>query len=92
VNLDPENGAYLDSLGWAYYKKGNYKMAEKYLVMAEEKEKDPEIYEHLGYLYYKLNDPVKAIYWWARSLEIAPKDEVEKMIETAKNQILIRKK
>ena len=65
--LDPENGAYLDSLGWAYYKMKQYGDAEKYLLKSEETENDPEVMEHIGYLYYKLNDYMKAIYWWTRS-------------------------
>ncbi|MCX7704828.1 MAG: DUF6483 family protein [bacterium] len=92
VKLDPENGAYLDSLGWAYYKKGNYALAEKYLKKAQAKEKDPEIFEHLGYLYDKTKDIIRAIYWWARSQEISPKNEISQMIEKAKQELSIRKK
>ena len=32
VALDPQNGAYLDSLGWVYYKMGNYDLAEENLA------------------------------------------------------------
>ncbi|HOC03437.1 MAG TPA: hypothetical protein PKK91_08165, partial [bacterium] len=91
VTLEPENGAYLDSLGWAYYKKGKYKLAEKYLIKAEKKEFDPEIYEHLGYVYYSMNNPIKAIYWWARCLEFTPKQEISEMIEKAKQQLSPKK-
>ena len=91
VTLEPENGAYLDSLGWAYYKKGKYKLAEKYLIKAEKKEFDPEIYEHLGYVYYSMNNPIKAIYWWARCLEFMPKQEISEMIEKAKQQLSPKK-
>lgn len=92
VKLDPKNGAYLDSLGWAYYKKGNYKLAEKFLLLAQKKENDPEIFEHLGYLYYQKNDNVKAIYWWARSQEISPKGEISQMIESSRRKLLNIKK
>ncbi|MCM8816216.1 MAG: tetratricopeptide repeat protein [Candidatus Omnitrophica bacterium] len=92
VEIEPENGAYLDSLGWAYFKKGNYKTAEKFLLKAQQKEKDPEIYEHLGYLYYRMNNHIKAIYWWARSQEISPKQEISQMIEKSKQELSIRKK
>ncbi|MCM8815744.1 MAG: tetratricopeptide repeat protein, partial [Candidatus Omnitrophica bacterium] len=84
IKLEPDNGAYLDSLGWAYYKKGDYKLAERFLTMASEKETDPEIFEHLGYLYYKKNDALRAIYWWVRAMEISPKEEISQMIEKAK--------
>ncbi len=92
VNLDPDNGAYLDSLGWAYYKKGNYKLAEKLLKKAQQKEIDPEIFEHLGYLYYQKNDNLRAIYWWARSHELSPKEEILMMIEKAKQKLSAREK
>ena len=36
VALDPQNGAYLDSLGWAYYRMGNYDLAEENLRRASE--------------------------------------------------------
>ncbi len=91
IKIEPENGAYLDSLGWAYYKKGKYKLAEKYLTAAERKELDPEIYEHLGYLYYRMNDPVRAIYWWIRCLELTPKQEISEMVKKAKQQISSKK-
>ena len=39
VQMEPQNGAYLDSLGWAYYKLGNYPLAEENLVKAVERAK-----------------------------------------------------
>ncbi|HOL50257.1 MAG TPA: hypothetical protein PLW07_06715, partial [bacterium] len=74
------------------YKKNNYKLAEKYLLEAQKKEFDPDIFEHLGYLYYKIKNPVKAIYWWARAQELSPKNEISNMIDTARQQLLINKK
>ena len=54
VALDPQNGAYLDSLGWAYYKQGNYDLAEENLRRASEKiGNDATIQDHLGELYFK---------------------------------------
>jgi len=91
VHLNPDNGAYLDSLGWAYYKKNNYKLAENFLLKAQKKESDPEIFEHLGYLYYKMKNPVKAIYWWARAQELSQKPEISNMIDVARQQLLIHK-
>ena len=46
---EPDNGAYLDSLGWAYFRRGNLDEAEKYLVAAVKQMPDnSEIQEHLG--------------------------------------------
>ena len=36
VDLDPANGAYLDSLGWAYFKLGKYDLAEDNLIKASQ--------------------------------------------------------
>ena len=53
VDLDPANGAYLDSLGWAYFKLKKYDLAETNLLKAIEKlPKDPTIHDHLGDLYF----------------------------------------
>jgi len=55
LESQPKNGAYLDSLGWAYYKKAQLGGETDYLAIALKKLKeavkvleDPEIYEHLG--------------------------------------------
>ncbi|MFQ5816970.1 MAG: tetratricopeptide repeat protein [Terriglobia bacterium] len=50
--LDPYNGAYLDSLGWAYYRLGKLDLAEDYLRKAVARtRRDPTIHDHLGDLY-----------------------------------------
>ena len=49
VDLDPANGAYLDSLGWAYYKLGKYELAEDTLIKASQRiGTDPTVQDHLG--------------------------------------------
>src|ERR1019366_1253044 len=70
IALDPQNGAYLDSLGWAYFKMGNYELAEENLRRASERiNNDPTIQEHLGYLYQKTGRLKLAAAHWERSLE-----------------------
>ncbi len=70
VQLDPANGAYLDSLGWAYYKLGNYDMAEEQLRKASEHmASDPTVQEHLGDLYLKTGHLKQAAAHWERALE-----------------------
>lgn len=70
VALDPQNGAYLDSLGWAYYKMGNYELAEENLRRAVERMgDDPTIHEHLGELYLKTGRLKLAATHWERSLD-----------------------
>ncbi len=70
VALDPQNGAYLDSLGWVYYKMGNYELAEENLRRAAERmNDDPTIHDHLGELYMKTGRVKLAATNWERSLD-----------------------
>jgi tetratricopeptide (TPR) repeat protein len=70
VALDPQNGAYLDSLGWVYYKMGNYELAEENLRRASERMgDDPTIHDHLGELYMKTGRLKLAASNWERSLD-----------------------
>jgi Flp pilus assembly protein TadD len=49
VQLDPQNGAYLDSLGWVYFKMGQYALAEANLRKATERMgNDPAVHDHLA--------------------------------------------
>ncbi len=70
VALDPQNGAYLDSLGWAYYKMGNYELAEENLRRASERiGTDPTVHQHLGELYQKTGRLKLAATHYERALE-----------------------
>lgn len=70
VALDPQNGAYLDSLGWAYFKLGNYDLAEENLRRASERlDNDPTVQDHLAELYQKTGRLKLAAAHWERALE-----------------------
>jgi tetratricopeptide (TPR) repeat protein len=70
VALDPQNGAYLDSLGWAYYRLGNYDLAEENLRRASERiGNDPTVQQHLGELYQKTGRLKLAATHFERALE-----------------------
>ena len=68
LEIEPDNGAYLDSLGWYYYKTNRFEDALGQLQQAIEKLKpeDAVVYEHLGDTYLKLNDTAKALGSWQR--------------------------
>src|SRR5271163_481985 len=69
VTQEPSNGAYLDSLGWAYYKQNKLTEAEESLRKAAERQKhDPTILGHLGDVYAKLGQSDQAAMYWARAL------------------------
>jgi tetratricopeptide (TPR) repeat protein len=97
VDLEPANGAYLDSLGWAYFKLGKYDLAEDNLVKASQHlmGSDPTVQEHLGDLYQRTGRLKLAASHWERALDewnktVAPEIDqealakVQKKLETAK--------
>ena len=69
VDLDPQNYAFLDSLGWVYYKGGQYALAEQYLRQAIERSAtDPTIHDHLGEVFEKQGKLKLAVEQWERSM------------------------
>jgi len=96
VDLDPNNPAYLDSLGWVYYRLGDLEKAEEYLRRAVEGySKDPTVHDHLGDVLAKRGNLKDAVTHWQRSLEewqhVSPTDadpaevaKVQKKLESAK--------
>ncbi len=69
VQFDPQNGAYLDSLAWAYYKQGEYAMAEDLERKAVLRQpNDPSLLSHLGSIYARDGKLSLAITEWERSL------------------------
>ncbi len=81
VELDPNNGAYLDSLGWVYYRLNMLPEAETQLVRSLERVgKDPTVYDHLGDVYFKQGKIKEAIAQWQISLkewESSPQSELD---------------
>ena len=70
LTFEPNNGAYLDSLGWVYFKMGKYDLAEEDLTKAESRmSSDPTVQEHLGDLYQKTGRLRLAAAHWERSVE-----------------------
>jgi tetratricopeptide (TPR) repeat protein len=70
VSLDPTNGAYLDSLGWAYFKLGKYDLAEESLNKASLRmSSDPTVQDHLGDLFQKTGRLKLAAAHWERAVE-----------------------
>ena len=70
VSLDPTNGAYLDSLGWVYFKLGKYDLAEENLNKASLRMgSDPTVQDHLGDLFQKTGRLRLAAAHWERAVE-----------------------
>ncbi|MCX7846901.1 MAG: tetratricopeptide repeat protein [bacterium] len=71
IERDASNGAYIDTLGWILYRRGQHEEALRAILRAHELEgDDPVIMDHLGDIYYTLNQPEKARELWERSLQL----------------------
>jgi len=81
VDTDPINGAYLDSLGWAYFKLNKLDLAELYLKRAVIfAATNATMYDHLGDLYYKTERYQEAQAAWTKGLPYADEaDEAARM-------------
>jgi len=85
LQLDPNNGAYLDSLGWVFYRKGKYEEALNELLRATQSltRDDPIVFEHIGDTYSKLNRIPQALEYWQKAIALEPgnkllADKIEK--------------
>jgi tetratricopeptide (TPR) repeat protein len=83
LEIEVDNGYYIDSRGWIFYMMGRYEDALNELQRASEITEDAVIFEHLGDVYLKLEDRSKATDAYQRALEIEPgnKDIKRKLSE-----------
>jgi tetratricopeptide (TPR) repeat protein len=71
VALEPDNGAYVDSLGWTYFRLGSYEEARTHLERASGLVgEDAVVLEHLGDVYSALGRPVEAAEQYRRALAL----------------------
>ncbi len=89
VQLRPNDGYFIDSLGWAYYRQQNYTQAVKHLERAVElKPDDPVINDHLGDAYWHVGRELEARYQWKQALDLKPEPEdasrIKKKLETGR--------
>jgi tetratricopeptide (TPR) repeat protein len=71
VEAEPENTSYLDTMGWILFKLGRYREAESFVKKAIAKgEASAVVYEHLGDIYFKLDDKAQAIEHWQMALKL----------------------
>ncbi len=87
VELRPNDGYIVDSLGWVYFMLGRYEEATEQLERAVElRPEDPIINDHLGDAYWKVGRELEARFQWshARDLDPEPK-ELEYILLKLKN-------
>jgi len=77
LQLDPENGAYLDSMAWVEYRQGKYDQALENLKRAIENlpREDAVVFEHLGDVYLKLNRVSQALESWQKAKTLDPSNK-----------------
>ena len=83
-----DNPYITDSLGWAYYLKGEFETAEKYMVNALQlKPNDPVIMDHYGDILWKLKRKLEARYLWSNAINSEENHELE--LKYLKQKILL---
>ena len=76
VELQPDNGAYLDSMGWVLFRMGRYDESQRFLLNALRLEgPDPVILDHIGELYQALGRTEQAQGYWRQALTADPDNE-----------------
>lgn len=72
MELEPENAAYLDTMGWIFYKLGEYEKAKRFIkasIDLDNSAASAEVLEHLGDVYEKLGNLAEAKKLWKQALE-----------------------
>ncbi|MDI6775209.1 MAG: tetratricopeptide repeat protein [Verrucomicrobiota bacterium] len=70
---EPDNGAYLDTLGWIYYKQKRYADSLDSIAKANRLIRDdPVVMDHLGDAFFALGDRTKAVWFWKKSFLTDP--------------------
>jgi tetratricopeptide (TPR) repeat protein len=90
--LEPENGSYLDSLGWAYYKSDKLDLAASNLQRAADQLKaNSVIQDHYGDVLFRLSRYDDAIAAWTRALagdnDAIDRPSIDKKIKSAKQKL-----
>jgi tetratricopeptide (TPR) repeat protein len=76
VELQPNDGYIVDSLGWAHFKLGQYSEAAETLEKAINlKPSDPGINDHLGDAYWRVNRRIEAHFQWNHARDMGPDPE-----------------
>jgi tetratricopeptide (TPR) repeat protein len=71
VEAEPDNSSFLDTIGWIYFKLGDYQEAEGFIKKAVSKgDASAVVLEHLGDVYFRLNDVDRALANWNMALAL----------------------
>ncbi len=92
LEIEPNNGSYLDSLGWAYFKDGQLELAEEHLKKAASQlATNSVIQDHYGDVLFKMGRLQDAIDAWTRALsgdvDDVDRDSVDRKIRSARQKL-----
>lgn len=92
VSAEPQNGAIVDSLGWAYFVLGRTDEAVEPMERAAELEPvDPVVLDHLGDVYWSVGRTLEARFQWQRALSFDPEPEeatrIRRKLEVGLSQV-----
>jgi tetratricopeptide (TPR) repeat protein len=82
VELEPNNAAFLDSLGWVLFQLNQPKAALTYMLRAIEKSDEPDatLYDHLGDIYAALDESERAREDWQKSLSVELNEKIKEKL------------
>lgn len=88
IKAEPFNGAFIDSLGWVYFRQGKNDQAFQKLKLAMRTleangESDPVVYDHIGDTLSKMGNKAQAVVFWKKSLTLKKDPAIEKKIDSA---------
>ena len=76
IGLDPDNSAFLDTIGWIHYRKENYALALDYIKQSLSIDStNSVILEHLGDVYVKLNNFEKGLKFYHKVIKLTPENQ-----------------
>ncbi|PYL39266.1 MAG: hypothetical protein DMF34_04615 [Verrucomicrobia bacterium] len=87
LKIEPNNGAYLDSLGWLEFRQGKFEQALADLLRAAKNmaQDDPVVFEHIGDTYLKLTRVPQALEAWQKAIALDPQNKkLAEKIESTK--------
>jgi tetratricopeptide (TPR) repeat protein len=90
LQIEPNNGSYLDSLGWVEFRRGNFDQALADLLRAVKNldREDAIVFEHLGDTYLKLHRLSDAVESWEKAFALDPQNKrLAEKIQNAKTMI-----
>lgn len=90
LQSDPNNGAYIDTLGWLEYRQGKFDQALIDLLRAAQKmtHDDPVVFEHIGDTFAKMNKIAQALDAWQKALNLDPQNKnLSDKIDNAKTKM-----